>query len=275
MLTVLDPPAEPISAFVERGGLGLALPHLNAAESGVVKRVIRDHDTVDRVDVSRQTDIPFRPQAGEMMPPCLLQALEEQVRTAEQQYLRLGCVALGQGCQVLIDDRLKQAGDDLANRHAAFDQGIGVRFGEDAAFRADLVQAHAVIRHARESVGFDLQLPRSLFDKGAGAAAARGLHVNLLALANARGGQEDCLHILAADLGNEVHLRSQPLHRRGDGHHLLNHLSAHQPTDHAGSGSGQEDSIPCGAQPTIVLHPGQKLEDLFGLFRAMTLVITP
>ena len=69
----------------------------------------------------------------QVMAPGLLQALEEQVRAAEQQHLGRRRVALGQRGEVLVDHRLEQAGDDLLDRHAGLHQRVGVGLGEDPA----------------------------------------------------------------------------------------------------------------------------------------------
>ena len=107
--------------------------------------------------------------------------------------------------------RVLRDGDDLLHRHAALQQAVRVGFGEDAALGADLVQRQAFIGHPGQPLGRDLQLARGLLDKRAGAAAAGRLHVDLLALAVTAGREEQRLHVLAADLGDEVDLRMQLL----------------------------------------------------------------
>ena len=78
-----------------------------------------------------------------MVPPGLLQPREEQVRAAEQQHLGHRRIALGERGQVLVDDRLEEARDDLLDGHAGLHQGVGVGLGEDPALAADLVEALA------------------------------------------------------------------------------------------------------------------------------------
>src|SRR5256885_3144352 len=56
------------------------------------------------------------------MTPRLLQLLEEEIGAAEQQHLGRRRVALGQRGQVLVDDSLEQAGDDLLDRHPGLHQ---------------------------------------------------------------------------------------------------------------------------------------------------------
>jgi hypothetical protein len=46
-------------------------------------------------------------------------------------------------------------------------------------------------------------------------------------------GEEDGLHVLAADLGHEAHLRMEALHARGDRDDLLDVLGADQGGDRA------------------------------------------
>ena len=185
----LDPPAKPFSALIDARRLpASAFADLHAAEARVVERVRRDPDEVVRVASVGQRDTALAPELAEVMAPGFLQTLEEQVRSAEQQHLGHRRVALRQRGEVLVDHRLEQAGDDLLDRHAGLDQGVGVGLGEDAAFRADLVQRSCPRRaSAARRSRRDLQLARGLLDEGAGAAAAGRLHVDLLALAGAGG----------------------------------------------------------------------------------------
>ena len=51
------------------------------------------------------------------------------------------------------------------------------------------------------------------------------------------------LHVLAADLGHEAHVRVLPLHAGGDGDHLLDHLGADQRAEQARAGAGEEHAV--------------------------------
>jgi hypothetical protein len=137
------------------------------------------------------------------------------------------------------------------------------------------VQVVAGVTGLRQLLGRDLQLARRLLDEGAGAAAAGRLHVHLLALAGAAGREEQRLHVLAADLGDEVHVSVQLLDGRRDRHHFLHRLAAEQRCQHAGPGAGEEDAIASGAEAALVLDPAEKLEHHLGLLGLMALVVLP
>ena len=209
------------------------------------------------------------------MTPGLLQAVEKQVRAAEQQHLRRRRVALGERREVLIDHCLVETGNDLLYRNAGLDECVGVGLGEDAALRADLVQRIAGVAHAGEALRGDLELARGLLDEGAGAPAARGLHVNLLGLAVAAGGEEQRLHVLAANLGDEVDLRMQLLDRGRHGDHLLYEARADVRGDRSAAGAGDEDAVAAGLQATFGTQPHEELEHHLGLLRVVPLVVLP
>ena len=78
-------------------------------------------------------DVTFAPQVLEMLAPCLLQALEEQVGAAKKEDLRHRSVAFGEGREILVDHRLEEAGNDFLDLHTALDQAVGITFSEDAA----------------------------------------------------------------------------------------------------------------------------------------------
>src|SRR5438309_139942 len=86
------------------------------------------------------------------MAPRLLQPPEEEVGTAEQQHFRQGRVALGQRGQVLVDDRLEQAGADQRRQEA------GSRAGEEDAVVARRQPGFGL--HALEKFGDLLGLTR-------------------------------------------------------------------------------------------------------------------
>ena len=211
----------------------------------------------------------------EMVPPGFLQALEEKVRAAQQQDLGDGGIALGERGEVLVHHRLEEARDDLLDRHAGLHERVGVGLGEDAALAADLVEAHALVGHVGQPLAGHGELARGLLDEGAGAAAARGLHVDLLGLPGAAGREEDGLHVLAADLGHEAHVGVLPLHAGGDGHHLLDHLGAHQRTEETRARAGEEHAVAAHRDLRFLLHTAEELEDLLRLAGIVALVVLP
>src|SRR5262249_22279313 len=107
------------------------------------------------------------------------------------------------------------------------------------------------------------------------AAAAGGLHVDLLRLRVPGGGEEDRLHVLAADLGDEAHVGMLLLDARGDGDHFLDHLAAHERGDESGAGAGEEHAIAPGDEPGFGLHPAEELVDLLGLLGIVPFVVLP
>src|SRR3989441_169240 len=274
VLSRLDPPRELVATLVDRDLGLLALTDLDAAETCVVERFGRHHDERGRL-ASPQIDFALAPELGQVMAPGFLQTLEEEVGAAEQEHLGRRRVALGQGRQVLIDDRLEQAGDDLLDRHAGLDQGIRVGLGEDAALARDLVQAHALVGHRGQPLAGHLELARGLLDEGAGAPAAGRLHVDLLGSPRAGGGEEDRLHVLAADLRDESHVGMLALDARGDGDDLLDELAAHQRSDEPGAGAGEEDAVRADCEAGLGLHALQKLEHFLGLAGVVPLIVLP
>src|SRR6185369_7830106 len=101
------------------------------------------------------------------------------------------------------------------------------------------------------------------------------LHVHLLGLAGAAGGEEDRLHVLAADLGHEPHVGMQLLDAGGDRHDLLDELAAHLRRDEAGAGAGEEHPVRPGAEAGLGLHALQELDDLLGLLGVVALIVLP
>src|SRR5882724_5456979 len=146
---------------------------------------------------------------------------------------------------------------------------------EDAALARDLVEAHPGVRQLGQPLARHLELARRLLDEGAGAAAARRLHVDLLGLSRPGGGEEDRLHVLAADLGDEPYVRMQALDARGHRHDLLDQLAAHEGREESGPGAGEEDAVAAGREPRLRFHPAEELDDLLGLAGIVTLVVLP
>jgi hypothetical protein len=124
-------------------------------------------------------------------------------------------------------------------------------------------------------LGLDLQLARGFLDEGARAAAAGRLHVHLLRFAVAARREEQRFHILAADLGDEVHVGMQLLYRRRDRHHLLDELAADQRCNEAGAGAGQEQVVALRREPAVRLDAAQELEHHLGLLGVVALVVLP
>src|SRR5205807_9023946 len=130
VLPLVYPPAQTIGALEDADRLRFGLSDVHASEARVVQRVVGHEDERLGRDVRRQRHLTALPETRQVMAPRLLQSLEEQVGTAEQQDLRRRRVALGERREVLIDDRLEQARDDLVDRHAGLDQRVRVGFGE-------------------------------------------------------------------------------------------------------------------------------------------------
>src|SRR3989454_155936 len=120
-----------------------------------------------------------------------------------------------------------------------------------------------------------VELARSLRDDGAGPAAACRLHVDLLGFPGAGGGEEDRLHILAVDLGDEAHVGMQALDARRHRDVLLDQLAAHERCEEPGPGPGEEDAIATGRESRLRFHPAEELDDLLGLAGVVALVVLP
>src|SRR5207245_4359233 len=89
------------------------------------------------------------------------------------------------------------------------------------------------------------------------------------------GGEEDRLHVLAADLRDEPHVGMLALHTGGDRHDLLDELGTHLRSDEAGAGTGEEDAILADRQTGFGLHRCEELEHLLGLAGVVPLVVLP
>lgn len=208
-----------------------------------------------------------------MVPPGLLQADEEEVWSAEQQDFRQRRAALGQRGEILVDHRVEQRSDDLLHRHARLQQRIGIGLGEDAALAADLVQRATVVAHLRELLQGNLQLARGLLDEGTGSSRTRALHEHLLRARPAAVREEDRLHVLAADLADEVDGRVIDLDRRRDGDHLLHDAPADERGDVTASGTGEEDPVTTWLKAVAAFEIAQEVEDLLGGSSAMALIV--
>jgi hypothetical protein len=205
-------------------------------------------------------------------PPRFLKPVEEQVRPAQQQDVGKRRVPLGEGGQVLVDHRLEQAGDDLLDGDAGVHQGVGVALGEDAALGGDRVDGVSCESHPRQIVRHS-QLAGGLLHERAGTAGACALHEHLLATAVHRVPEEQRLHILAADLADEVHRRVEALHRRCHRHHLLHRPGADVVGHRACAGTGGQHTVPSGGEAVLFLQPGQEFQHLVRLLRAVPLVL--
>src|SRR5262249_144691 len=255
------PPRQPRAARVDADPRRLVAPDLNAAEAGVVERLGGHDDERRGVAIGRQRDLALFPELREVVAPRLLQAGEEEIGSTEQQHFGERRVALGERREVLVDDGLEEARDDLLDRYAGLDQRVGVGLGEDAALAADLVEAHARVRHRGQALAGHLELARCLLDERAGAAAARRLHEDLLRPAGRVRGQEDRLHVLAADLGDEAHVGVQTLDAGGHRDDLLDELGANQRGQAAGARAREEDTV-ARRKARFHLHPTEKLQHL-------------
>ncbi len=153
LLTFLDPPTKLApSAISPLPGL-FAARDFNAAEAGIIERIVGHTDQfLDRSAFGR-LHTPLGPQCLEMAPPGLAHPAKEHVWPAEQERLRQRRVALRKRRQVLMHDRFEQAGDDLVHRDPGLNQAIGIRFGENAAFRANPMQRLALMGNLGERLG--------------------------------------------------------------------------------------------------------------------------
>jgi hypothetical protein len=275
VLADVDPPAQPLGPLVD-AGVGVVLHrHFGAAEAREIQRILRHVDQALGRRILRDLDLALLPQLVQVVAPRLLQALEEQVRTAQQQHARQRRVALRQRREVLVDDRLVETGDDLLDRHARLHQRVRIGLGEDPALGADLVQVHAVVLHLRELLARDPELARGLLDERPGAAAAGRLHVHLLAGAAAGRREEHRLHVLAADLGHEAHFRMQFLDRGCDRDDFLHELAADQRRKAPGARAGEVDPVDAGTDAAFGFDAAEELEHHLGLARVVALVVAP
>ena len=275
VLALVDPPAELVASLVHGHALGLVLPDLHAPEAGVVERLGGHDDERGRIAALGEGDLALGPELHQVMPPRLLQPHEEEVGAAEEQDLGHGRVALGQGGEVLVDDGLEEARDDLLDGHAGLDERVRVGLREDAALGADLVEREPFVGHLGQPLRGDLELARCLLHECTGAPAAGRLHEDLLGLARAGGGEEDRLHVLAADLRHEAHVGVQTVHGGGDGDHLLDELAAAEGRDEARARAREEDAVAARHHARLGLHALEELVHLLGLARVVALVVLP
>ena len=150
MLAFFNPPAQFSGTLIEPHGLRLPAGDFDASLGGIVQSVIWDSDQRGCVLVARQLDFALLPQLGQVMPPSLLQTGEEQVRSPQQQDFRRGGVPARQRSEILVDDCLKERGDDLLYRDPGFQQRVGIRFGKDPTLAADLMQCVSGVPHLGE-----------------------------------------------------------------------------------------------------------------------------
>ena len=146
----------------------------------------------------------------------LLQTLEEEQRTAEEQHIALDLTALRQTGNGLVDDRLKDGRGNVLLARALVEQRLNIRLGEYAAAGRDGVDALRALREFIELGRCNIQQDRHLVDESAGAARAGAVHA-LLQLT----GEEYDLRVLAAQLNNNIGLRNVHAYRLAGGEHLL------------------------------------------------------
>src|SRR3989442_311329 len=113
------------------------------------------------------------------------------------------------------------------------------------------------------------------FGRAPSFARAGRLHVALLGLPGPGGGEEDRLHVRAADLRDEPDVGMQTLDTRRDRDHLLDELAADQRRDETGAGAGEKDAVAAGREAGFALHAPQELDDLLGLPGVVALVVLP
>ena len=76
--------------------------------------------------------------------------LKNKIRAAQQQHFRGRRVPARQRGQILVDDGLEQGSDDFVDGHARLEQGVGVRFRENSALAADLMERVPRVMHFGE-----------------------------------------------------------------------------------------------------------------------------
>ncbi|GBC78647.1 hypothetical protein HRbin08_02143 [bacterium HR08] len=258
--------------MVDPGLFRFAPRDLDASEGRIVERILGDANERSRIAVLRQRDLALLPDLDQVMAPRLLQPLEEEVRSAQEQDFGHRRIAARERRQILIDDGLKERGDDLLDRDARLEQRVGIRLGEDATFAADLMERISLVAHLRKSFQGDLQFPRRLLNERARAARTRALHEDLLSLGLPLTSEEDRLHVLAADLADESDGRMQALDGRRHGDDLLDHPSAHERGDQPRARTREEDAISPRRQPMLALQAGEEFEDLLRLPRVVSLI---
>ena len=150
----------------------------------------------------------------------LLQALEEEQRTAEEQYIALDLTALGQTGNRLVDDRLEDRRGNVLFSCALVQQRLNIRLGEYAAAGSDGVDALRALCEFIEFGRGHVQQDGHLVDKRAGAARAGAVHA-LLQLT----GEEYDLCVLAAQLNDNIGRRNVHAYRLASGEHLLNKIN--------------------------------------------------
>jgi len=261
-----------VHALVDADRRRLAKRHFNTPERCVVQRVFRHVDVrLGRLAV-RHLNFSFFPDARQVQPPRLLQALEEEVRPAEQRHFRRRRVPARQRGQVLVHDRLEQRSDDFLDRHAGLEQGIGVGFRKNPAFAADFVKRVTRVAHFGKLFRGNLQLARGFLDERPGAARTSALHQDLLALGGPLAGEEDRLHVFSADFAHEAHAGMKPLDAGRHGDHFLNNFRARQGSQKARPRPGEENPVAPGREAVLRLKPRKELQDLFTLLGVVPFV---
>ena len=196
----------------------------------------------------------------------LLQRLEEEQRTAEEQHIALDLASLCQTGQGLVDDRLENRRRDVLLARALVEQRLDVALGEYAAAGGDGIQTLGMLCQLIQLGRGDVEQNRHLVNKGTRAAGTRAIH-SLFQLS----GQEHDLGVLAAQLDDNVRLRDKPsdaFSRRKD---LLHEVDAARLGDAKSGRTGDRDAEV--SVPDDVLGIHQHLAGLFAYLGEMPLVL--
>ncbi len=256
--------------------LEFRLGELHRPQGGEVLGVFRHDDEILGPGVGRYLDVPFFPDALDVVGPALVHAANVGVRATQQQHLGPQGVAAGEHRQVLLDDGLEEGGHQLVRGHALLLQPVDVGLREDPALAGHRVQAQAHVAHAAELVGRDLELGVDLVDDRPGAARALVVHRgDLLLLAGLLVGlEDDDLGVLAAELDHALHVGIELLDGQRNGVDLLHELGPDVPAHRRAARAGHEDA------EGVARHLGeaaldglQHLQALLGLLGVVPLVV--
>src|ERR1019366_1054331 len=129
----VDVPLEFFLALVNADLRILVHGKTHAAEGGKILGVVGNFDQIFGVNAFRQGEVALLPNPRDVEFPAILHALDVSVRPAEQQHGGTQSVAARQHRQILLNNRLKQRGHQLAGGYAALLQSIDVRLREYAA----------------------------------------------------------------------------------------------------------------------------------------------
>ena len=98
------------------------------------------------------------------------------------------------------------------------------------------------------------------------------MHQNLLAFGVALAGEEDGLHVFAADFADKADGGMEFLDSGGDGDDFLNKFRADERSNQAAAGAGEENAVLLGSEAELLFEAEKKLENFLGLLGVVALV---